>query len=176
MFIKKCMARTLPLTGVILLSLGAASSVNAGTATANLAVTASVTANCTITTSAVAFGAYDPVSANATTALTGTGSVNVTCTNGASTSVTLGQGSNANTGSTDAAPARRLKDGATDYLTYELYQDTGHSTVWGNTSGTGVANTGTGSQVAITVYGTVDAGQNVPAGSYSDTVVATVSF
>ena len=32
---------------------------------ANLNVTASVAANCTITTSPVAFGAYDPVSANA---------------------------------------------------------------------------------------------------------------
>jgi spore coat protein U-like protein len=69
-----------------------------------------------------------------------------------------------------------LKDGATDYLTYELYQNSAHSTVWGNTSGTGVANTGNGTQQSITVYGTVDAGQNVPAGSYSDTVVATVSF
>ena len=176
MFRQQFMARMLPLTGVFLLSLGAASSVDAGTATANLSVTASVTANCTITTTAVAFGAYDPVSANASAALTGTGAVNVTCTNGASTNVTLGQGSNANTGSTDAAPARRLKDGGTAFLTYELYQDSGHATVWGNTSGTGVANTGTGTQVAITVYGTVDAGQNVPAGSYSDTVVATVSF
>jgi spore coat protein U-like protein len=176
MFKQKFMARTLPLTGVFLLSLGAASSVDAGIATANLSVTASVTANCTITTTAVAFGSYDPVSANASTALTGTGAVNVTCTNGASTTVTLGQGGNAGTGSTDAAPARRLKDGATDYLTYELYQDNAHTTVWGNTAGTGVANTGTGSQVAITVYGSVDPAQNVPAGSYSDTVLATVSF
>ncbi len=169
-------ARKLPLTGVIFLSIFAASSADAATATSNLSVTASVSANCTISTAPVAFGAYDPVSANASTALAGTGTVNVTCTNGASTTVTLGQGSNANTGSTDAAPARRLKDGGTNYLTYELYQDTGHTTVWGNTAGTGVANTGTGGQTSITVYGTVDAGQNVPAGNYSDTVVATVTF
>jgi spore coat protein U-like protein len=42
--------------------------------------------------------------------------------------------------------------------------------------GTGVAHTGTGSATAITVYGQMAAGQNVPAGSYADTVVATVSF
>ena len=170
-------ARTLPVTGVVLLAIGAASSTtDAATATSNLSVTASVAANCSISTAPVAFGAYDPVSTNATTPLSGTGTVNVTCTNGASTTVTLGQGSNANTGSTDAAPARRLSDGGTNFLTYSLFQDAGHTTVWGNTGGTGVANTGTGTQTAITVYGTVAAGQNVPSGNYSDTVVATVTF
>jgi len=62
------------------------------------------------------------------------------------------------------------------FLSYSLFQDVGHTTVWGNTGGTGVANTGTGSQTAITVYGSVAAGQNVPSGNYSDTVVATVTF
>ena len=88
----------------------------------------------------------------------------------------MGQGSNANTGSTDAAPIRRLKDGGTDYLSYQLYSDNGYSTVWGNTAGTSVAHTGTGTQTALTVYGSIAAGQSVPAGSYSDTVVATVTF
>jgi spore coat protein U-like protein len=172
----KSMARTLTLTGVISLSIVAASTTEAGTATSNLSVTASVTANCTISTSPVAFGAYDPVSANASSPLTGSGAVNVTCTSGAATKVTLGQGSNADTGSTDAAPVRRLNDGSTNYLSYQLYTDNGYSTVWGNTAGTGVAHTGTGTQTAITVYGSVAAGQNVPSGSYSDTVVATVTF
>jgi spore coat protein U-like protein len=169
-------ARTFSLTGALLLSIGAATSTDAATAQQNLSVTASVTANCTITTAPVAFGAYDPVATNASTALDGSGTVNVTCTSGANTTVTLGQGVNADSGSSDAAPARRLSDGGTNFLTYSLFQDTGRSTIWGNTSGTGVANTGTGTQVALTVYGAVAAGQNVPAGSYSDTVVATVTF
>jgi spore coat protein U-like protein len=139
-------------------------------------VTASVTANCTITTAPVAFGAYDPVSANATSALNGAGTVSVTCTNGATTAVTLGQGSNAAGGSTAAAPARRLNDGGANYLTYSLYSNTGRTTIWGDTVGTSVAHTGTGTLTALTVYGAVDAGQNVPAGSYSDTVVATITF
>jgi spore coat protein U-like protein len=174
---QKFTARMLTLTGVSLLSLGAASSIDAATtATQNLSVTASVTANCTITTAPVAFGAYDPVSANASSALNGTGTVSVTCTSGASTTVTLGQGLNADTGSTDAAPVRRMSDGGTNYLSYSLYQDSGRSTVWGNTAGTGLPHTGTGTLTALTVYGAVAAGQNVPAGSYSDTVVATVTF
>jgi spore coat protein U-like protein len=169
-------ARTLPLTGVFLLAIGAASTTDATTASTNLSVTASVTANCTITTSAVAFGGYDPITANATTPLDGTGTVSVTCSNGANTTITLGQGSNPGGTSTDAAPARRMTDGSSHYLTYSLYQDSGHATVWGNTAGTGHAVTGTGSQTSVTVYGAVDAGQNAPVGSYLDTVVATVTF
>jgi spore coat protein U domain-containing protein, fimbrial subunit CupE1/2/3/6 len=169
-------ARKLPLTGVFLLAIGAASSVDAGTQTANLSVTATVAANCSISSAPVAFGSYDPVSANASTPLSGTGTVNVTCTSGASTTITLGQGTNAGTGSSDAVPLRRLTDGSSHFLSYTLYQDSGHATAWGNTSGTGVGATGTGSQNAVTVYGSVAAGQSVPAGNYSDTVVATVTF
>lgn len=146
------------------------------TATDNLSVSATVSANCTISTSAVAFGAYDPVSANASSALDGAGTVTVNCTSGAATTVTLGQGANADTGSTDAAPLRRMKAGTSDYLSYTLYSDTSRSTVWGNTAGTGSAHTGTGTASALTVYGRVTAAQNVPSGSYSDTVVATVTF
>lgn len=169
-------ARTLSLTGALLLSIGTAATTDAATAEQDLSVTASVTANCTITTAPVAFGAYDPITANASTALDGTGTVSVTCTSGASTTVTLGQGANSGTGSSDVAPVRRLNDGGTHFLNYSLFQDSNRSTVWGNTTGTGVASTGTGSQVSLTVYGSVDAGQNVPAGSYIDTVTATVTF
>jgi spore coat protein U-like protein len=147
----------------------------AGTATSNLSVTATVSNNCTSATVAMAFGAYDPVSAHASSDLDGTGTVTVTCTKNASTTITLGQGSNADTGSTDAAPLRRLKVGS-NYLSYGLYSDSGRSTVWGNTSGTGKAHTGTGTATDMTVYGRIPWGQNVPTGSYTDTVVATVNF
>lgn len=50
------------------------------------------------------------------------------------------------------------------------------NTYGGNTSGTGVDHTGTGTATSINVYGRVTAGQNVPSGSYSDTVVATITF
>jgi len=173
---KKFNARLLALTGAVAVAIGAAPGTDAATATSNLSVTATVAANCTISTAPVAFGAYDPVSANASTALNGAGSVSVTCTTGASANVTLGQGSNAGGGSTDAAPVRRLKDSGTDFLSYSLYSDSGRTTVWGNTVGTGVAHTGTGTLTALNVYGTIAAGQSVPAGNYSDTVVATVTF
>jgi len=176
MSMQKFNARMLSVVGAVALALGSASSVDAATATSNLSVTASVSANCTISTTAVAFGAYDAVGANAAAPLNGTGSVSVTCTSGASTTVTLGQGSNADTGSTAAAPVRRMKDSGTNFLSYALYSDTGRTTAWGDTSGTGLAHTGTGTLTALTVYGQIAAGQNVPAASYSDTVVATVTF
>ena len=175
MFKQKFNARTLTAAVAAALAVGAASVTDAATtATSTLTVTASVTANCTITTAPLAFGAYDPVVANASTPLSGTGTLNVTCTNGAITAVTLGQGSNPATVSTDAAPARQLKDAGTDVLAYSLHSDAGHATVWTNTGG--VAYTGTGTAGTMTVYGAVAPGQNVPAGTYSDTVVATITF
>ena len=162
------------------LALGALSTVStdalAGTATDNLSVTASVSANCTISTAAVAFGAYDPITANKTSPLDGTGTVTVTCTTGSAALITLGQGANADTGSTEIAPLRRMKDAGTNHLAYFLFSDTDRTAVWGGDTTTDVAHTGTGVAVGLTVYGRVTQDQNMPAGSYSDTVLATVSF
>ena len=149
----------------------------AGTATANLNVSATVTANCVLSASPLAFGSYDGVSANATRDLDGVGFVSVTCTNGSAATITLGQGANPYTGdgSTDAAPQRRMNSGSY-FLSYALYQDAARTTVWGNTAETGVSSTGTGSSNEISVFGRMVANQSVPAGSYLDTVVATVTF
>ncbi len=64
-------------------------------ASASLTVTANVSKNCTITTSPVAFGNYDAVTANATAPLDGIGTVTVTCTKGAAAKVGLNPGGNA---------------------------------------------------------------------------------
>ncbi|HSQ05621.1 MAG TPA: spore coat protein U domain-containing protein, partial [Burkholderiales bacterium] len=101
------------LAAACLLSLSTA---YAASATGNLSVSASVTQKCTIATTALAFGTYDPVVTHASTALTGTGAVALTCTKSSTgVTITLGLGGNAS-GST-----RRLNSG-TDYLNYELYQ------------------------------------------------------
>lgn len=147
----------------------------AGTATSNMAVSATVTANCTITAGALAFGAYDPIVANATTPLPGNATLTVTCTNGSPTTITLDQGLNPAGGSTNAAPLRQMISGG-NFLSYGLFQDNALTVTWGNTAGTGVAYTGTGVAGSVTVFGVVPAGQNVPAGTYNDTVVATITF
>jgi spore coat protein U-like protein len=71
-----------------------------------------------------------------------------------------------------------MGDGASNFLTYELYQDSTHTTVWSD-SGTGLLSpVAAPSRAArnFTVYGRVASAQDVPAGNYSDTVVATVNF
>lgn len=147
----------------------------AGTASEDLEVSAVVEANCTITTETLDFGSYDPVYAHRSTSLTGTGSVKVICTLGAPVTIGLGQGSNADDGSTDGSPARRMTNGSA-FLSYDLFSDAGLVSPWGNTTEADVESTGTGDEVTLTVYGEIPAGQNVPTGNYTDTVVATVTF
>ena len=144
----------------------------AATATANLGVSATVTNNCTISTAALAFGSYDPVVAHASTDLDGTGTVIVACTKGATATIGLGLGSNA------SGSVRRMKDSGSNYITYELYRDASRSTVWGTSGGALLSPGAAPSKAArnFTVYGRVASNQDVPAGSYNDTVVATVNF
>lgn len=154
------------------LALAVAPPALATTATSSLQVSATVANTCSISTSAVAFGTYDPLVANASAPLDQTGSVTITCTKGLDATIGLNLGSNAS-GST-----RRMTDGASDYLTYELYKDSGRTAVWGN-SGADLNDPGPAPSKApraITIYGRVAGGQDVPAGSYTDTVTATVNF
>lgn len=145
----------------------------AGTSTANMSVTTSIAANCTISASTLAFGSYDPVVANASTNLDNTATITTTCTTGSSPTIALGEGANADTGSTAAAPLRKLISGA-NVISYSLFSESTRSTVWGST---GVATpTASGTAQTNTVYGRIASGQNKPIGSYSDTVVATVTF
>ena len=144
----------------------------AGSATANLNVSASVSAVCTISTAAVAFGAYDPVVTNAATALNGTGTLTVACTKGASATIDLGNGGNLSGGS------RRMTSGP-DFLNYALYKDAARTQVWGTGLAGGTTytyNSASKASTNLTVYGTVPAGQDVTVGAYSDVVVATINY
>jgi spore coat protein U-like protein len=149
--------------------------VHAATRSANLSVSASVAANCTITTTPLNFGGYDPVEANSATPLDGTGAVNIACTKGSVTPISLDLGLNA------SGTTRRMTDGSGAYLQYELYSDSGRTTVWGDGGpGHGAKYTPAAApskaQRSFTVYGRVPADQDVAAGSYGDTVQATVEF
>jgi spore coat protein U-like protein len=161
--------------------LGSVSLASAATATANLNVTANVNANCTIGTTAVAFGAYDPIVTHAAATLDATGTVSIACTKGTTANIGLGLGANA------SGAVRRMSDGGTERLTYELFQPASaavgavcaYTTVWGTTIGTNtllpVAAPSKASR-AFNVCGRVAAGQDPAPGNYTDTVVATVTF
>ena len=143
----------------------------AGTANSNLSVSATVSANCTVSTSAVAFGSVDALSG---AAVEGTGGLTVTCTNGTGWTAAAGLGS----GSGATFSARRMTSGA-NLLTYTLFTDSGRATVWGDgTASTAmVTSTGTGAAQSITVFGRIAAGQNnARPGSYADTVAVTITY
>ena len=160
------------LAGLAAVSIATESRLSGQSATSTLTVSASVSKNCTISTAPVNFGAYDPVTANATTPLDGLGSVTVTCTKGAPAKVGLGVGSNAQ------GTTRRMSLSGTAYLTYELYRDTSRTTVWGDTVDTALDLPAAPDRNprTYTVYGRVPSAQDATVGTYSDTVVATVNF
>jgi spore coat protein U-like protein len=101
--------------------------------------------------------------------------VTTNCTNGAYAVITLSQGSYPATGSSDTAPSRRLKNGGSDnYLSYTLYKDYQKTLIWPSSDSNGIFSDGT--EQSTTVHGEITPGQNVPAGTYTDTVVATVTY
>ena len=139
------------------------------TVTATIGVTAAVLSSCGVTALPLAFGTYSPSQSSNTTAQT---TVAVTCTNGTPYNVGLDAG----TGTGASVASRKLTSGS-NTLTYSLYQDSGYSTVWGNSIGSNtLTGTGSGLIQTINVYGSVTALQAVPAGSYTDTVTVSLTY
>jgi spore coat protein U-like protein len=148
--------------GLIALSAAAA---HAGTANGNLAVSATITATCTVTDGALAFGsqAASALSSNVDAA----GSFGVNCTSNAPYSMTLDDGANV------TGTQRRMISGS-NYLNYDIYSDSGRTSAWRGTAA--VSGTGNGSTQTVNVYGRIPSGQTVPTGAYTDTVQITVSY
>lgn len=139
--------------------------------TGGLSVNATITSNCAVSTTTVAFGNID-VTLN--TAVDATGGMSVTCTNGTAWTAKADAG----TGGAGTSLTHRKMTGP-DKLSYDLFTDSTRTTKWGDgvTSGTAtITGTGTGSAQASTIYGRVRAGSTARAGSYSDTVTVTVTY
>lgn len=145
-----------------------------GTSTATFNVTLTLQANCGITANPLNFGTSGVLS----TAINQQSTLSVTCTN--TTPYNVGLDAGTVTGST---VANRLMAGTATGNTgttvaFELYQDAGHTTVWGNTQGTNtVAGTGSGAAQTINVYGQVPVQATTPKpDTYQTTITATVYF
>src|SRR5262249_31943577 len=109
-----------------------AACVYAGTGTSNFQVTANVVANCTLSSTNVAFGAYDPLGVGN---LQATGTLTLTCVKGtAPISIDLNLGSN------PSGTTLQMKGAVSgNFITYALYKPVSnaagaacaYTTVWG---------------------------------------------
>lgn len=150
-------------TDTITASLGGSSS---GSTT--FSVTATVEANCTISASALAFGTYTFSSIN-----NATSTLSVVCTN----TTTYNVGLDAGTSSGASVTTRAMTGQTLTLLQYHVYSDTGRTTEWGNTIGSNtVSGTGTGVAQTLTTYDSIPLAQTVAPGTYTDTIVATVTY
>ena len=177
---KKLSINRVSIAAVAAIAMSSAGVAFAGTATATLNVTANIDASCTISATPVAFGAYNPASATAHEA---SGTVTIGCVKGSVPTVALDGGQNQ--GAT--VIERSMKHAtAADLLSYSLLKPTAAAPntactnatdAWGSDpaqrfSPTGVVLNGS----VYNVCGKIAAGQDVPAGAYSDVVTATVEF
>jgi spore coat protein U-like protein len=146
------------------------SAANAATTTTTFPVTATVLSACAVTANPLNFASYNPTAA---TPLDATTTLAVNCTVGTPFTVGL----NAGTASGATVTTRRMTSGA-NALSYALYQEAARTNNWGNTPGTDTPAPVTAPVLptSLTVYGRVPAGQNVPAGTYSDTITVTVNY
>lgn len=136
--------------------------------TASSGITATYADACSIGTATnLAFGSVGSLAS----AQNQTSQITLHCPSGTAWKLGLNNGANAN------GTTRRMTDGSSHYVSYELYQNANRTTRWGDTVGTDtVAGSGNGATTTVTVYGQVPA-QTVPAaGSYSDTVTVTLTY
>lgn len=157
----------------------------AASASTFVPVSANVTQNCAISTSgALAFTTYDPVGVNATAPLNATGQISVTCSKGA-VGLTIGMDNGAHVAATQR---QMIGVTATNLLQYNIFQPPSNApatactfpgtTAW-TASGTGLLTLTSAPNKVARVYsvcGTIPAGQDVAADTYSDTVGATINF
>ena len=166
--------KTTLLATALLATLGI-SSAHAATATASFGVQLVVLNSCTVTAGATASDLNFPtVTGNITTNRDATTTLTVNCNNGALYSVGLGDGANA------LVAQRRMFSAVTGaFVNYELYRDLARAERW-SVLGTAnnVAGTGTNANQTLTVHGRVPGTplQSVGAGTYNDTIIATIEF
>lgn len=124
---------------------------------------------CTIESSGIEFGLYDPLDA---APLEATGGITYTCSTQVAVVIVMTTGDG---GSFD----RRMSSGS-DTLSYNLYVDSARTKVWGDgTLGTAThvdLNPPKDSSVGVRVYGRVPARQDVADGRYTDNLMLVMVF
>lgn len=135
------------------------------TANASFSIAATVSSQCTVSASRMAF----PTASVLNNVVSATATIATTCNAKIPVTIALDNGA---TGTGPAA--RQMKSGTINKITYGIYRDAAGTLPWGNTSGTTASiSAGTGT---LTAYGRVPAQASPPPGSYSDVVNVMVSY
>jgi spore coat protein U-like protein len=174
---------TLKIVTAIALTLGFASAqavtMNAtGTAmSTSLSATAAVTGSCSAFTSAGGFP-FTAYASNSATPVDATTTVSATCTSGTPYTMAISAGSHLSSGTWGGY--RALIGSAGGYLSYSVTVATPAGAFWGDGVNGGLGAvlgaTGTGAAQTFTVSGRIMAGQVATVGTYSDTVVASLTY
>ena len=174
--------RKISLAAALVAGIGFTADSFAGTSTSNMSLSAAVSDNCTLTAAAPPAFPYDAYVANATINYTTNFLITYTCTSGATPTIVLDQGLHAFGGSTAVAPNRQMANG-TNRLLHNIFSTAGNlgtgsvGVAWGtNLAMSPTLALGTGAAQTVPAYILILAGQLVPAGTYTDTVVMTVNF
>lgn len=147
-----------------------ASPVAAATVTTDLGVRIVIQGACTIAVpSDLDFGTRGVLAANVDVSTT----LSVTCSN----TLPYNIGLDAGDGSGSTVTSRKMTGPASATVNYGIFRDASRSLNWGDTVGTDtLAGTGNGSAQTINVYGRVPPQTTPAAGTYTDTVLVTVTY
>ncbi|HSC46867.1 MAG TPA: spore coat U domain-containing protein [Gammaproteobacteria bacterium] len=149
-----------------------------GSASGTLSVSATVNTNCTVNSPTLTFTAIDPT---AGVNSTGSATLSVKCTKGTTLlDIKLGPG-----GHQIASGKRQLNNGAVN-IPYQLFTDAGFTTLWGDSTTTGIGSklstgfsafSSVNTAQTFTVFGQIlVADEDVAANTYTDSVAITVDF
>lgn len=148
----------------------------AGSATSSFRVTATLDPTCTIQTTPVTFGHYNPLTTHATAPLDIISSVTIACSKGMATAIGLDRGLHADYAQGTTRAMKHVSK--SEFLSYELYQDAIHTTLWG-TIGARLLVPPVAPDTkprTFLIFSRIPQAQDVSAGEYHDTVVAIVNF
>jgi len=139
-------------------------------------------ADCSVSSTGVAFGIYDPTTAAATDS---TGNLTLVCTHVSGGGQRVNYSVALSAGSSGTFTQRWMRSGMST-LNYNLFDTAARARIWGDGSaGTAVISDGFAvgpgqgnnrREVVYPIYGRIPAQQAVATGNYSDTIVVTLTF
>jgi len=153
----------------------------AAAAIAMLAGSPAYALDCTVSTSGVAFGAYDGALTAPTDSI---GNATLRCTHVGGAAVKTSYTIALSTGASGTFAQRQLRSGASA-LSYNLFTDAGRTRIWGDGSGGSAFVAGTllvnpgnfaFNEVAHAIYGRIPAQQSADSGVYADQILVTLTF